>query len=256
MAGAVIKTYWADKEDIDPADIVSVSVMPCTAKKFEIGRDDQSAAGVPDVDIAITTRELARMIERAGLNFNTLPDEDFDSPLGEDTGAAVIFGATGGVMEAALRTANDWISGKDNADIEYTAVRGTQGLKQATAKLGDMDVKVAVASGAAAAKVVMDKMKSGNPDGWTFVEIMGCPGGCVNGGGQPIQPQSVRDTVDLKAIRAKALYDADSASVLRKSHESPVVKTLYSEWYDGFGGHKAHHDLHTTYTPRKKYRNE
>ncbi len=256
MAGAVIKTYWADKENIEPEDIVSVSVMPCTAKKFEIGRDDQSAAGVPDVDIAITTRELARMIERAGLNFTTLPDEDFDSPLGEDTGAAVIFGATGGVMEAALRTANDWISGKDNADIEYTAVRGTQGLKQATAKLGDMEVKVAVASGAAAAKVVMDKMKSGNPDGWTFVEIMGCPGGCVNGGGQPIQPQSVRDTVDLKAIRAKALYNADSASTLRKSHESPVVKTLYSEWYDGFGGHKAHHDLHTTYTPRKKYRND
>lgn len=253
MAGAVIKTYWAEKEGIDAKDIVSVSVMPCTAKKFEIGRDDQSAAGVPDVDIAITTRELARMIERAGLNFTTLPDEEFDSPLGEDTGAALIFGATGGVMEAALRTANDWISGKDNADVEYTAVRGTMGLKQATAKLGDMDVKVAVASSASAAKVVMDRMKAGNPDGWTFVEIMGCPGGCVNGGGQPIQPQSVRDTVDLKAVRAKALYDADEASTLRKSHESPVIKTLYSEWYDGFGGHKAHHDLHTSYTPRKKY---
>ena len=256
MAGAVIKTYWAEKEGIDPKDIVSVSVMPCTAKKFEIGRDDQSAAGVPDVDIAITTRELGRMIERAGLNFVNLPDEDFDSPLGEDTGAAVIFGATGGVMEAALRTANDWISGKDNADIDYTAVRGTMGLKQATAKLGDMEVKVAVASGAAAAKVVMDRMKAGNPDGWTFVEIMGCPGGCVNGGGQPIQPQSVRDTVDLKAVRAKALYDQDAASTLRKSHESPVVKALYSEWYDGFGGHKAHHDLHTSYTARKKYNAE
>ncbi len=253
MAGAVIKTYWAEKEGIDAKDIVSVSVMPCTAKKFEIGRDDQSAAGVPDVDIAITTRELARMIERAGLNFTALPDEEFDSPLGEDTGAAIIFGATGGVMEAALRTANDWISGKDNADVEYTAVRGTMGLKQATAKLGDMEVKVAVASSASAAKVVMDRMKAGNPDGWTFVEIMGCPGGCVNGGGQPIQPQSVRDTVDLKAVRAKALYDADEASTLRKSHESPVIKTLYSEWYDGFGGHKAHHDLHTSYTPRKKY---
>ena len=254
MAGAVIKTYWAEKEGIDPKDIVSVSVMPCTAKKFEIGRDDQSAAGVPDVDIAITTRELARMIERAGLNFINLPDEEFDSPLGEDTGAAIIFGATGGVMEAALRTANDWISGKDNTEIDYSAVRGTMGLKQATAKLGDMEVKVAVASGASAAKVVMDRMKAGNPDGWTFVEIMGCPGGCVNGGGQPIQPQSVRDTVDLKAVRAKALYDADKASTLRKSHESPVIKTLYSEWYDGFGGHKAHHDLHTSYTARKKYR--
>ena len=254
MAGAVIKTYWAEKEGIDPKDIVSVSVMPCTAKKFEIGRDDQSAAGVPDVDIAITTRELARMIERAGLNFINLPDEEFDSPLGEDTGAAIIFGATGGVMEAALRTANDWISGKDNTEIDYSAVRGTMGLKQATAKLGDMEVKVAVASSASAAKVVMDRMKAGTPDGWTFVEIMGCPGGCVNGGGQPIQPQSVRDTVDLKAVRAKALYDADKASTLRKSHESPVIKTLYSEWYDGFGGHKAHHDLHTSYTARKKYR--
>ncbi len=253
MAGAVIKTYWAEKEGIDAKDIVSVSVMPCTAKKFEIGREDQSAAGVPDVDIAITTRELARMIERAGLNFTLLPDEDFDNPLGEDTGAAVIFGATGGVMEAALRTANDWISGKDNTDVDYQAVRGTNGLKQATVKLGDMEVKVAVASGGAAAKVVMDRMKAGNPDGWTFVEIMGCPGGCVNGGGQPIQSQTVRDTVDLKTVRAKALYDADAASHIRKSHESPVVKTLYSEWYDGFGGHKAHHDLHTSYVARKKY---
>ena len=253
MAGAVIKTYYADKMGIDPKDIVSVSVMPCTAKKFEIGRDDQSAAGVPDVDIAITTRELSRMIMRAGINFTNLPDEEFDSPLGEDTGAAVIFGATGGVMEAALRTANDWLTGKDNTDIDFTAVRGTQGLKQATVNINGSDIKVAVASGAAAAKCVMDRMKEGNPDGWAFVEIMGCPGGCVNGGGQPIQPQYVRDTVDLKAVRAKALYDQDASMALRKSHESPVVKALYSEWYDGFGGHKAHHDLHTSYVPRKKY---
>ena len=253
MAGAVIKTYYAEKAGIDPKDIVCVSVMPCTAKKFEIGRDNQAAAGVPDVDIAITTRELSRMIMRAGINFTALPDEDFDNPLGEDTGAAVIFGATGGVMEAALRTANDWLTGKDNTDIDFTAVRGTMGLKQATVNIAGSDIKVAVASGAAAAKVVMDRMKSGNPDGWTFVEIMGCPGGYVNGGGQPIQPQYVRDTVDLKAVRAKALYDQDKASVLRKSHESPVVKKLYSEWYDGFGGHKAHHDLHTTYVKRDKY---
>lgn len=253
MAGAVIKTYYADKMGIDPKDIVSVSVMPCTAKKFEIGRDDQSAAGVPDVDIAITTRELSRMIMRAGINFAYLPDEDFDSPLGEDTGAAVIFGATGGVMEAALRTANDWLTGKDNTDIDFTAVRGTHGLKQATVNINGSDIKVAVASGAAAAKCVMDRMKDGNPDGWAFVEIMGCPGGCVNGGGQPIQPQYIRDTVDLKAVRAKALYDQDASMALRKSHESPVVKALYSEWYDGFGGHKAHHDLHTSYVPRKKY---
>lgn len=253
MAGAVIKTYYADKMGIDPKHIVSVSVMPCTAKKFEIGREDQSAAGVPDVDIAITTRELSRMIMRAGISFTNLPDEEFDSPLGEDTGAAVIFGATGGVMEAALRTANDWLTGKDNTDIDFTAVRGTQGLKQATVNINGSDIKVAVASGAAAAKCVMDRMKNGNPDGWAFVEIMGCPGGCVNGGGQPIQPQYVRDTVDLKAVRAKALYDQDASMALRKSHESPVVKALYSEWYDGFGGHKAHHDLHTSYVPRKKY---
>ena len=253
MAGAVIKTYYAEKTGIDPKDIVSVSVMPCTAKKFEIGREDQSAAGVPDVDIAITTRELSRMIMRAGLNFTALPDEEFDSPLGDDTGAAVIFGATGGVMEAALRTANDWLTGKDNTEVDFTAVRGTMGLKQATVNINGSDIKVAVASSASAAKVVMDRMKAGNPDGWTFVEIMGCPGGCVNGGGQPIQPQSVRDTVDLKAVRAKALYDQDAAMTIRKSHESPVIKKLYSEWYDGFGGHRAHHDLHTSYVAREKY---
>lgn len=253
MGGAVIKTYYADKMGIDPADIVSVSVMPCTAKKFEIGRDDQSAAGVPDVDIAITTRELSRMIMRAGISFERLPDEEFDNPLAEDTGAAVIFGATGGVMEAALRTANDWLTGKDNTEVDFAAVRGTEGLKEATVNINGSDIKVAVASGAAAAKHVMDMMKEGNPNGWTFVEIMGCPGGCVNGGGQPIQPQYVRDTVDLKAVRAKALYEQDASMPLRKSHESPVVKTLYSEWYDGFGGHKAHHDLHTSYVAREKY---
>ncbi len=252
MAGAVIKTYYANKMGIDPKDIVSVSVMPCTAKKFEIGREDQSAAGVPDVDIALTTRELARMIERAGLQFKSLPDEEFDSPLGEDTGAAVIFGATGGVMEAAVRTANAWLNGATEP-VELKAVRGTMGLKTATVTVGGTELKLAVASGAGAAKVVMDKLKNGNPDGWGFIEIMGCPGGCVNGGGQPIQPQYVRDTVDLKAVRAQALYDQDASMALRMSHESPVIKTLYSEWYDGFGGHKAHHDLHTSYTARKKY---
>lgn len=251
MAGAVIKTYYAEKAGIDPKDIVSVSVMPCTAKKFEIGREDQSASGYPDVDIAITTRELARMIERAGLKFTSLPDEEFDSPLGEDTGAAVIFGATGGVMEAALRTANDWLTGKDNLDIDFTAVRGTDSIKEASVDIAGMTVKVAVASGGNAANEIMKKVRSGEAD-WMFIEIMGCPGGCVNGGGQPIQPQYVRDTVDLKAVRAKALYDQDAAMTLRKSHESPVVKALYSEWYDGFGGHKAHHDLHTSYVARKR----
>ena len=253
MAGAIIKTYWAEKNGVEAKDIVNVSVMPCTAKKFEIGRDDQSAAGVPDVDIAITTRELGRMIERAGLDFVNLPDEEFDNPLGEDTGAAVIFGATGGVMEAALRTANDWLTGKDNTEIEFTAVRGTAGLKQASVNINGSEIKVCVASGAAAAKVVMDKLASGNPDGWAFIEIMGCPGGCVNGGGQPIQPQYVRDTIDLKAVRAKVLYDQDASMAIRKSHESPVVKELYSNWYDGYGCEKAHHALHTSYVKRDKF---
>ena len=255
MTGAVIKTYWAEKNGVDPKDIVSVSVMPCTAKKFEIGRDDQSAAGVPDVDIAITTRELGMMIDRAGLNFKNLPDEEFDNPLGDDTGAAVIFGATGGVMEAAVRTANAWLNGA-NEPIELEAVRGTKGLKETTVNVGGTDLKIAVASGAAAAKHVMDQLKSGNPNGWGFIEIMGCPGGCVNGGGQPIQPQYIRDTVDLKAVRAKTLYDQDKEMPLRMSHESPAIKMIYSEWYDGFGGPKAHHALHTSYTKRQKYKND
>jgi len=256
MEGAVIKTYWAQKNNIDPKDIVVVSVMPCTAKKFEVGRDDEAAAGYPDVDIAITTRELGRMIQRAGLNFVNLPDEEFDNPLSEDTGAAVIFGATGGVMEAALRTAAAWLNGEDANELsDFEAVRGTMGLKQASVKLNGVgEVKVAVASGAAAAKYVMDQLKAGNPLGWTFIEIMGCPGGCVNGGGQPYQPQSVRDTVDLKAVRAKALYDQDKSMTLRKSHKSEAVLTLYKDWYtEGFGKGKAHHDLHTSYVKRDKY---
>lgn len=251
MTGAVIKTYFAAQMGIDPKDIVCVSVMPCTAKKFEIGRENQSAAGVPDVDIAITTRELSRMFNRMGISFTMLPDEDFDDPLGESTGAGVIFGATGGVMEAAVRTANAWLNGAEEP-IELHEVRG-QGLKEATVKVGETELKLCVASGAAAAKVVMDELENGNPRGWSFIEIMGCPGGCVNGGGQPIQPQYVRDTVDVKALRSKALYDQDKAMPIRMSHESPIIKKLYSEWYDGFGGHKAHHDLHTTYSPRKKY---
>ena len=254
MSGAVIKTYYAQKMGIDPKDIVNVSVMPCTAKKFECGRDDQNAAGVPDIDIAITTRELARMIDRAGLKFTALPDEEFDSPLGEDTGAAVSFGATGGVMEAALRTANDWLTGKDNEAVEFHEVRGTAGLKEATYNIAGMDVKVAVASGVASANYVMSCIKDGTAP-WHFVEIMCCPGGCVNGGGQPIQPASVRNTTDLKALRAKALYDQDAGMKLRKSHQSPVIETLYKEFFDdGFGGHKAHHCLHTSYTARPKYK--
>ena len=255
MSGALIKTYWADKMGYDPKDIFVVSVMTFTAKKFEVGRDDMSAAGegIADVDVALTTREIARMIQRAGIKFTALPDEEFDNPLGIDTGAAVIFGATGGVMEAALRTANDVLTGKDNESVEFHEVRGTEGIKEATYNIAGMDIKVAVASGAANAKVIMDKIASGKAD-WTFVEIMGCPGGCVNGGGQPIQPQYVRDTVDLKAVRAKALYDQDAASAVRKSHLNPVVKEVYDNYFGGgYGCHKAHHILHTSYVARKKF---
>ena len=254
MEGAIIKTYYAEKNNIDPKDIVVVSVMPCTAKKFEIGRDDENASGYPDVDIAITTRELARMIERAGINFTALEDEAFDDPFGIGTGAAVIFGATGGVMEAALRTANDWLTGGDNNPDSFPEVRGTDGLKEATYNIAGLEVKVAVASGAEKANYVLSKIKDGTAP-WHFVEIMGCPGGCVTGGGQPIQPASVRNTVDLKALRASALYGQDAGMKLRKSHESPAVKKLYEEYYtDGFGGHKAHHDLHTSYVARKQYK--
>ncbi len=252
MAGAVIKTYYAEKEGIDPAKIVSVSVMPCTAKKFEVGRENQAASGLADVDIALTTRELARMIRRAGLRFEDLPDAEFDDPLGVDTGAGVIFGATGGVMEAALRTANDWLTGKDNEKVDFTEVRGTDSLKEATYSIAGMDIKVAVVSGIGGANYVMSKIKDGTAP-WHFVEVMCCPGGCVNGGGQPIQPASVRNTTDLKALRAKALYDQDAGMTLRKSHQSPVIKELYENYFDGFGGEKAHHALHTSYVARQRY---
>lgn len=252
MFGAIAKTYYAQKLGIDPKDMVVVAIMPCTAKKFEVGRDDQDAAGVPDVDIAITTRELGRMIERAGINFASLPDEDFDEPLGISTGAGAIFGATGGVMEAALRTAAEWITGDSAAPVDFLDVRGTDGIKEASYKLGDLDVKVAVASGLSNAKVIMDKIKNGEAD-YQFVEIMCCPGGCVNGGGQPIQPASVRNNIDLRAVRGKALYEEDANLPLRKSHESPVIKAIYDEYLGEFGSHKAHKILHTSYVERKKY---
>lgn len=252
MFGGILKTYYAEKNGIDPKDIVSVSIMPCTAKKFEVGRADQSAAGVPDVDIALTTRELARMIDRAGIRFPYLPDEEFDRPLGDDTGAAVIFGATGGVMEAALRTANDWLTGQDNGNVEFQEVRGTAGLKEATYTIAGMEVKVAVVSGIAGANYVMRCIQDGTAP-WTFVEIMCCPGGCVNGGGQPTQPASVRNVFNLKAMRAKALYDQDAAMPVRKSHENPMVKKIYEEFFGDFGSHKAHEILHTSYVGREKY---
>ncbi|MBQ3060933.1 MAG: iron hydrogenase small subunit [Lachnospiraceae bacterium] len=249
MFGATCKTYFAEKMGIDPKNMVVVSVMPCTAKKFEIGRDDQNAAGIADVDIALTTRELARMIKRAGLDFNALADEEFDLPLGLGTGAAVIFGATGGVMEAALRTAVETLTGEELKELNFTAVRGTEGIKEATYNVAGMDVKVAVVSGLANARELLNKVKSGEAD-YHFIEIMGCPGGCVNGGGQPQVPASVRNFTDVRALRAKVLYDLDEANSIRKSHENPAIKEIYAEFFGEPGSEKAHHILHTSYVKR------
>lgn len=249
MFGAITKTYYAQKMGLDPEKIVMVSVMPCTAKKFEIGRDDENAAGVPDVDISITTRELARMIERVGLNFLDLPDEEFDDPLGRSTGAAVIFGATGGVMEAALRTAVETLTKEELPKPDFIEVRGTQGIKKATYHVAGMDINVAVASGLRNAKELLDEIRDGKAN-YHFIEIMGCPGGCVNGGGQPQQPAKVRNFVDIRALRAKALYDIDSSMNIRKSHENPAIKQLYDEFLEKPGSHKAHEYLHTTYVKR------
>lgn len=251
MFGASVKTYYAQKEGIDPKNIYVVGVMPCTAKKFERTRDDQSASGYPDIDAVLTTRELAKMIRTAGILYNELPDGTFDNPLGEFTGAGVIFGATGGVMEAALRTAAETITGKSLDAVDYKAVRGMQGIKEAEYDLNGLKVKVAVASGLTNAKALCEKIRKGECD-YTFVEVMCCPGGCINGGGQPIQSAYTRRTVDIKGKRAKALYDEDKKSDIRKSHENPAVNSLYKEFFGAPGSHKAHEILHTKYVNRKK----
>ena len=253
MSGAIIKTWYAEKMGVDPKDIVVVGIMPCTAKKFETKRDDQAASGYPDVDYSLTTRELGRMIESAGIYFKHLPDEEFDNPLGDSTGAAVIFGATGGVMEAALRTAVEKLSGEALKSLDFTEVRGTDGIKEASYNVNGMEVKVCVVSGLANANTIMEKVKNGTAD-YHFIEIMGCPGGCVNGGGQPIQHAVVRNFVDLRARRAAALYEADKDMPLRKSHESEAVKRLYDEFLGEPGSHKAHEVLHTSYVARPKYK--
>lgn len=252
MFGATMKTYYAKKMGIDPKDMVVVGVMPCTAKKFETKRPNQAASGYPDVDIAITTRELARMIESAGIFFKHLPDEEFDNPFGESTGAATIFGATGGVMEAALRTAVETLTGKELENVDFKEVRGMKEVKEAEYDVDGTKIKVAVASGTKNAKVILDKIKDGTAD-YQFIEIMGCPGGCINGGGQPIQHAVVRNFVDLKARRAQALYDADAKKIKRKSHENETIKQMYAEFLGEPGSHKAHEILHTSYIPRKKY---
>ncbi len=251
MFGAMYKTYYARKRGIDPADIVFVSAIPCTAKKFEVRRPGESAAGegIYDVDYAITTRELARMIEKAGINYRELDDETFDEPFDIGSGAGAIFGATGGVMEAALRTAAEVILGKKLEKVDFEDVRGTAPIKTATYKLGDTEVRVAVASGTKNARELLNKVKSGELK-VDFIEIMACPGGCVNGGGQPVQSAAVKAAVDLKAKRASILYNADKHLAVRKSHENLAVQKIYDEYLEKPGSHLAHEILHTYYIKR------
>ena len=249
MYGGLVKTYYAEKAGIDPKDIYVIPVMPCTAKKFEVGRDDMSASGYPDVDCSITTRELARMIKTAGIVFEDLPDEECDPALGIASGAAHIFGATGGVMEAALRTVAEIVTGQSLENPEFHEVRGVEAIKEAEYDLAGTKVKVAVTSGLKNAAKLLDRVKSGEAD-YQFIAVRACPGGCVTGGGQPHQPASVRNFTDVRAVRAGGLYSEDQGMALRKSHENPIVKQVYDEYLGKPGSHKAHEILHTTYVKR------
>ncbi len=252
MFGAIVKTYYAKKMNIDPEKIYVVAVMPCVAKKFEKTRADEDASGYPDIDAVITTRELAKMIKKSGILFKDIPEAKFDSPLGEYTGAGVIFGATGGVMEAALRTAVETVSGKKLENVEFKEVRGFEGVKEATYKAGDVTVNVAVASGLENASKICEAIKNGTAN-YQFVEIMACPGGCINGGGQPIVDAYTRRNVDYRGLRAKALYARDESLKERKSHENSECKAIYDEYLGKPGSHEAHKVLHTSYVARKKY---
>ena len=252
MFGAVMKTYYAKANNIDPKNIYVVSCMPCTAKKEEILRDDQAASGYPDVDVVLTTRELARLIKKYGINFNNLPNEQFDDPIGYGTTAGLIFGATGGVMEAALRTVYEIVTGKTLEKLDFEAVRGVEGIKEATVDLAGKTIKVAAVNTLSKAREVMEKIKNGECD-YTFIEVMACPGGCVNGGGQPIvSSELLNKGVDPRALRTAAIYKMDKDSPIRKSHENPVVKKLYAEYFEKPGSHIAHEVLHTTYVKREK----
>ena len=253
MFGAIIKSYYAEKNNIDPSKIYVVSVMPCIAKKYESKREEMEVDGIRDVDAVITTRELSRMIKQANIEFDKLEDDTFDNPMGEATGAAAIFGVTGGVMEAALRTAYELITGEELQKLEFEEIRGEKGIKKATVKIGDKDVKVAVAHGLKNARKIMEEIKNGTAD-YSFVEVMACPGGCIMGGGQPIKNSKIRMTTDVWAKRAAAMYSIDERSTIRKSHENPVLKQIYKDYIGKPGEHKAHELLHTHYTPMEEYR--
>lgn len=251
MQGAVTKTYFARQNDLDPRDIYVVSVMPCTAKKFEIARPEFGRDGYRDVDANLTTRELARMIRQAGLDFVHLPEEEFDDMLGESTGAGVIFGVTGGVMEAALRTVVDVLTGEDMPRLEYADVRGLEGIKEATVNVNGTDIKVAIVHGTANAAKLLNAIRAGEKT-YHFIEVMGCPGGCVTGGGQPIVDARTRYYVDPRAARAAATYSEDESMAIRKSHKNPAVQKLYAEFLGEPNSHIAHELLHTTYVDRSK----
>lgn len=251
MQGAVTKTYFAKQNDLDPRDIYVVSVMPCTAKKFEIARPEFGRDGYRDVDANLTTRELARMIRQAGLDFVHLPDEEFDDMLGESTGAGVIFGVTGGVMEAALRTVVDVLTGEDMPRLEYADVRGLEGIKEATVNVNGTDINVAIVHGTANAAKLLNAIRAGEKT-YHFIEVMGCPGGCVTGGGQPIVDARTRYFIDPRAARAAATYSEDESMAIRKSHKNPAVQKLYAEFLGEPNSHIAHELLHTTYVDRSK----
>ena len=252
MLGAVIKSYFADKNHIDPSKIYVVSVMPCIAKKYERQREELKVNGISDVDAVITTRELARMIKQANIDFPKLEDEEFDNPMGEATGAGAIFGTTGGVMEAALRAAYELITGEELQNVEFEQVRGAKGIKKATVQMGDKEVRVAVAHGLGNAKKIMEEIKSGKAD-YQFVEVMACPGGCIMGGGQPIKNSKTRATVDVRRKRAEAMYSIDERSTIRKSQDNPILKAIYKEYIGQPGEHRAHELLHTHYEKKEKY---
>ncbi len=252
MFGAILKTYYAQKHDIDPEKIFVVSVMPCVAKKFESSREEMEVNKLRDVDAVISTRELAKMIKQSGIKFAQLPDEKFDAPFEEATGAGVIFGATGGVMEAALRTVAEILEGKSIDKIDYEMVRGTEGIKEATLNIAGKDIRIAVAHGLGNARKLLNSIRSGEKS-YEFIEIMACPGGCVTGGGQPICTAKEYMDYDVKAERAKALYTEDANSPLRKSHENPDIKLLYSDFLEKPGSHKSHELLHTKYVARPKF---